>query len=149
MCARRFADPLGGAAIDRITRYWTPFQRNTQLIPLQGILLANRVLVAGSGARFSSASPTPSLHFAYPRGESHGSRWSRRRNRSAIAQTLPVAHPVFSPSSVVPASALAYADPVQETTKNVFFLVLMLAGVLFAVFTAAGVNNPWERHSIR
>ncbi len=41
------ADPLGGAAIDRITRYWTPFQRNTQLIPLQGILLANRALVAG------------------------------------------------------------------------------------------------------
>ena len=38
------ADPLGGVAIDRITRYWTPFQRNTQLIPLQGILLANRAL---------------------------------------------------------------------------------------------------------
>ena len=46
------ADPLGGAAIDRITRYWTPFQRNTQLIPLQGILLANRALWLGVGAIF-------------------------------------------------------------------------------------------------
>ena len=32
-------DPLGSAAIDHLTRYWTPFQRNTQLIPLQGTLL--------------------------------------------------------------------------------------------------------------
>ena len=46
------ADPLGGAAIDRITRYWPPFQRNTQLIPLQGILLANRALWLGVGAIF-------------------------------------------------------------------------------------------------
>ena len=49
------ADPLGGTAIDRITRYWTPFQRNKQLIPLQGILLANRALWLGRGRHLPPA----------------------------------------------------------------------------------------------
>jgi ABC-2 type transport system permease protein len=29
------ADPFGAAAVDRLTQYWSPFQRNTQLIPLR------------------------------------------------------------------------------------------------------------------
>ena len=30
----------------------------------------------------------------------------------------------------------------RETTRNVFFLVLMLAGFLFSALTAAGINSP-------
>src|SRR5579862_2367232 len=44
------ADPFGGNAVDKITQYWTPFQRNTQLIPFSGILVWNRVLWLGVGA---------------------------------------------------------------------------------------------------
>ena len=33
-----------------LTQYWTPFQRNSQLIPLTGVLLWNRVLWLGVGA---------------------------------------------------------------------------------------------------
>ncbi len=38
------ADPLGLNAIQEVMRYWTPDQRNTQMLPLAGTLLLNRVL---------------------------------------------------------------------------------------------------------
>ena len=65
------ADPLGGAAIDRVTRYWTPFQRNTQLIPLQGILLANRALWLGHRRDFP-AGGLCQVRVRVSRGEKQG-----------------------------------------------------------------------------
>jgi len=44
------ADPFGGNAIDRLTQYWTPFERNTRLLPFTGILVANRALWVGIAA---------------------------------------------------------------------------------------------------
>lgn len=37
-------DPFGMGAFAEITRYWTSFERNTQLISLEGDLLINRIL---------------------------------------------------------------------------------------------------------
>lgn len=44
------ADPFGFIAIDALTRYWTPFERNTLLVPLEGSFLLNRVLWCGGAA---------------------------------------------------------------------------------------------------
>lgn len=38
-------DPFGDVAIDDITRYWTPFQRNELIVPLSGNFLYNRLLI--------------------------------------------------------------------------------------------------------
>src|SRR5262249_839792 len=43
-------DPFGGNAVGYLTQYWTPFQRNTQLVPLTGVLLWNRLLWFSLGA---------------------------------------------------------------------------------------------------
>jgi ABC-2 type transport system permease protein len=43
-------DPFGGNAVSRLTQYWTPFQRNTQIVPLAGMLLWNRILWLAIGA---------------------------------------------------------------------------------------------------
>jgi ABC-2 type transport system permease protein len=134
-------DPLGSAAIDHITRYWTPFQRNTQLIPLRGILLANRLLWLGIGAillivayaRFS---------FSYVAQRSRKGKTLEDNEVLPATQALPVAHPVFSPS--VSLRHLLSLTRIQftETVKNVFFVVLILAGYLFAVVVASGVVSP-------
>jgi hypothetical protein len=44
-------DPFGMAAFELTTRYWTPVERNSQLVGLTGVLLANRLLwsVVGLG----------------------------------------------------------------------------------------------------
>lgn len=37
-------DPFGGTAFSEVSRYWTVFERNSQLVPLEGNLLWNRIL---------------------------------------------------------------------------------------------------------
>ena len=141
------ADPFGGNAIDRLTRYWTPFQRNTQLIPFTGILLLNRVVWLGAGAivlvltyfRFS---------FAY------AAQSARRKKNSAVeneddtapvtTRELPASHPVFSSANSLWQFLSLTRIQFTETIRNVFFIVLMLAGGMFAIFTANGINNPFS-----
>ena len=38
------ADPFGMAAIELATRYWTPAERNTLLVPVEGVFALNRVV---------------------------------------------------------------------------------------------------------
>ena len=40
-------DPFGSAAYTETVRYWTAYERNTQLAPLTGLLLQNRLLWGG------------------------------------------------------------------------------------------------------
>lgn len=42
------ADPFGFITFDVITRYWTPAERNRDLVPFTGLLLLNRVLWSGA-----------------------------------------------------------------------------------------------------
>jgi ABC-2 type transport system permease protein len=139
----RFAllDPLGGGAIDRITRYWPPFQRNTQLVPLQGILLANRALWLGVGAIFSVAAYVK-FAFAFPAAKSKRREAIEARETIRPADSLPVAHPTFSAGASLRHVLSLTRIQFKETTKNVFFLVLMLAGFLFSIASATGVNDP-------
>ena len=140
----RFAllDPLGGAAIDRMTRYWTPFQRNTQLIPLGGILLANRLLWLGSGAIFFILAYVR-FSFSYVVERSRKGKTLEEKEALPAAQTVPVAHPVFSSSASLWRLLSLTRIQFTETVKNIFFVVLMLAGYLFAVVVASGVTAPW------
>ncbi|MFZ0793037.1 MAG: hypothetical protein WAM65_04650, partial [Candidatus Korobacteraceae bacterium] len=135
------ADPLGGAAIDRITRYWPPFQRNTQLIPLQGILLANRALWLSVGAIFL-AFTYAKFSFAYPAETSKRRAVVEEKEAIQPADSLPVAHPSFSAGASLRQLFSLTAIQFRETTKNVFFVVLMLAGFLFSLLSAAGINDP-------
>jgi ABC-2 type transport system permease protein len=140
----RFAllDPLGGAAIDRMTRYWTPFQRNTQLIPLGGILLANRLLWLGIGAMFFILAYAR-FSFSYIAERSRKGKTLEDKEALTATQMLPVAHPVFSSSVSLRQLLSLTRIQFMETVKNVFFVVLMLAGYLFAVVVASGVTAPW------
>jgi ABC-2 type transport system permease protein len=134
-------DPLGGAAIDRVTRYWTPFQRNTQLLPLGGILLANRLLWLGVGAMFLMVAYAR-FSFSYVAERSPKSKTLEDKVALPATQTLPVAHPVFSSSASLRQLLSLTRIQFTETVRNVFFVVLMLAGYLFAVVVASGIIMP-------
>ncbi|MBZ4399557.1 M1 family aminopeptidase [Myxococcus sp. AS-1-15] len=43
-------DPFGFITVDNVTRYWTPAERNRDLIPFSGVLLVNRLLWSTVGA---------------------------------------------------------------------------------------------------
>jgi ABC-2 type transport system permease protein len=134
-------DPLGSAAIDRITRYWTPFQRNTQLIPLDGILLANRLLWLGVGAMFLIVAYIR-FSFSYVAERSRKGKTIEDKGVLTAAHALPVAHPVFSSSASLRQLLSLTRIQFTETVKNIFFVVLMLAGYLLAVVVASGITSP-------
>ena len=40
-------DPSGGSALGEVMQYWTVFERNTEVVPVEGLLLYNRLLWFG------------------------------------------------------------------------------------------------------
>ena len=138
------ADALGGTAIDRLTQYWTPFERNTRLIPLQGIVLLNRVLWLSLG--FAVLAFTYwKFQFAYPTQVARKRRGAEINGEALplFAKAPPVAQPVFSKSASLRQFLSLSSLQFNETIKNVFFGVLMLAGFLFAVLTANNIVSPF------
>src|SRR5579863_1015274 len=134
-------DPLGGAAIDRVTRFWTPFQRNTQLIPLHGALLGNRALWLAVGAIFFAVAYLK-FEFAYPSQKTKRRQSIDDKEVIPTSDLLPVARPSFSGAASLRQVLSLTRIQFTETTKNVFFLVLMLAGFLFSVLVASGLLGP-------
>ncbi|MGA8153486.1 MAG: ABC transporter permease [Terriglobales bacterium] len=139
------ADPFGSNALDRLTQYWTPFQRNTQLVPMTGVLLLNRALWVGVGGlillltylRFS-------LSYAGQRGRGKRVTIVEQEIAPLPARSLPVVHPAFSAAASLWQFFSLTRIHFTETVKNVFFAVLLLAGGVFAIFTANGINSPFS-----
>lgn len=119
-------DPFGLAPLFGKTRYWTDAQRNTQLFPLAGPFLLNRVvwtvfaaLLLGISYRF--------FHFRLPVK-------AKKRDRAPSTFT-PVA---YRPVSVLPHAWPAFVSQFkQEATalfKHIPFMVMLLLWIfLFAV----------------
>jgi hypothetical protein len=142
--ASALLDPFGSNAIDRITQYWTPFERNNQLIPFTGPLLLNRVIWVGLGVLVFA--------FTYARFSFSVSSRRPRRKEAALDDDMeavalspalyPVAHPVFSVAAYFRELISLTRLQFTETVKNVFFAVLALAGAIFSFIAASGLLNP-------
>lgn len=137
------ADPFGATAVDRLTQYWSPFQRNTQLIPLAGILLWNRVLWLGLGALVMGFTYWR-FRLAYPLRTGKAKLASVIEESGPTSQLLPIAHPVFSAAASWRHFLSLVRIQFAETVKNVFFIVLLLAGFLFAILTANQITSPFS-----
>ena len=134
------ADPLGVSPFTRLTQYWTPFERNTQLIPLSGIFLWNRLLWLGVGIAIWG--------FTYYKfSRSYAAARSKRlpqyqETATAVLQPLPAVNTIFSfKASLSQMFSLTWLQ-FMETVKNVFFFVILLAGLGLAILIGSEVANP-------
>jgi ABC-2 type transport system permease protein len=126
-------DPFGSYAFERLTEYWTPAEKNSRQIPLQGVMLWNRLIWLAVGAaalaltfwRFRLAEP---LVRERKPGRPEG------KDLAAAGPALTLA-PARRPGAWRLLRGLTWLA-FRETVKNVYFLVIALAGVLF-VITAA------------
>jgi len=126
------ADPFGINAADRVTEYWTIAEKNGRLLGLEGLLLWNRVLWLGVAAAVAV--------FAW---------WKFRMQHAAPRQPGRAARPEadtargrYAAPSMGPLLRLAWLEFV-ETVKNVYFLVILLCGLLFLVFAARTTDSMY------
>jgi ABC-2 type transport system permease protein len=138
-------DPFGGNAVSHLTQYWTPFQRNQQLVPFTGVLLWNRGLWLAIGALILGVTYARfSLSYAVSKATRTTQPDPVEDVPPAIARTLPAAHLGYKLNdSFRQLLSLTWLQ-LAETVKNVFFGVLVLAGALLAILSANGINNPFS-----
>ncbi|HEY3927467.1 MAG TPA: M1 family aminopeptidase [Candidatus Koribacter sp.] len=139
-------DPFGSNAVQHITQYWTPFQRNTQVVPFGDVLLWNRVLWLSVGAAilvftyfrfsFSYAGAKQKTKVVLPENEVEAAVVATRE--------LPQTHPTFSAGDAFRETISLTRLQFAETIKNVFFVVLVLAGAGLAIISSYGLNSPFS-----
>ena len=133
-------DPFGTTALIRMTEYWTIAERNTRVIPFEGILLLNRAIWVG----FSLVV----LLLGYWRFQFVGSVDSRAAPRLENEAPLQLSHsaaataekPDFAGRSLALLLCKASWLNFRETVKNIYFVVLMLAAVLAIFGTSLGMG---------
>ena len=132
-------DPFGFHANDLMTQYWTAAERNTLLVPLRGVALANRLTWVGVALGLFA--------FAFRRY-----RFGHAEGGAAPAPPAPPALArVDEPRAAAPARPPGGAEragslqqrlsllgrltwlSLRETIESVYFGVIVLAGVLFLV----------------
>ncbi|PYP92129.1 MAG: hypothetical protein DMG65_04820 [Candidatus Angelobacter sp. Gp1-AA117] len=137
-------DPFGSNAFDLVTRYWTPYERNTRLLTATGVLLWNRILwllIAGIA-----------LALTYSRfSMSHVAGTGRRRVKAEpenIGQVKVLATPAILPEFSPAGSFRQFISLTQlqfnEVVRNVIFIVLMAIGFVFALVIAFDIGDPFS-----
>ena len=128
-------DPFGNEAADRLTQYWTIAEKNARLVGLQGPLLWNRVLWLGLGAMLAA--------FTF---------WKfrmslRMAGRAPVADQAPPAarQPFPVKQAISPVAALFRLTWLNftETVKNIYFLAIVLAGVLVVIFAGRALGDMY------
>jgi ABC-2 type transport system permease protein len=139
-------DPFGFRASELVTRYWTASERNTLLVPLSPIVLANRLVWESLGLALLG------LTFRrYRFGHAEGGAPSRPpqpgeppRSSPELGAAPPVTEPpTASPSYAHRLSLLWHLTWVsfKETVTSVYFGVIVLAGALFLVIVSLQLDS--------
>ena len=131
-------DPFGTTALVRLTEYWTISEKNSRAIGFEGVYVLNRIIWAGFSLvvlllgywRFHFVSNFDSRAANRPEGEaapvlSHAAIDTREA-------------PDLSQRSTTVLLAKSVWLNLRESVKNVYFIVIALAGVL--VLAASGVT---------
>ena len=142
-------DPFGVRAVSKLTEYWTIAERNVRLVPFEGVLLWNRALWLAVAIAISA--------FCFWRFSFAEAANAPSKKRSKVVLDPAIAAPEANEVrtlGALPRSTVAVRGAgawrlvphrawleFRETTKNVYFGVLVFAGLLFLVFASTTVGD--------
>ncbi len=127
-------DPFGVRAASIATRYWSVFEKNTQVIPLEGIFLWNRVVWLG--VAFAC------LAFAYVKFNFTVGKGSEARKPIDATPHAVVPLPRTQPSFKRAAQLAAIVKlEAVATFKSIPFLMLLVGGIVLVVGNT--FDNDW------
>lgn len=135
-------DPTAGAALADATQYWTIFERNSKLVPVEGVLLANRLLWGAVGLAMLA------LTVWRFRFENAGERPARGKRTAEPAPVAPARVATFPRLSVNFDGATGWHQflarlrfEVQGVLRSVFFWVLVALAVANAIGSFFGLAS--------
>jgi ABC-2 type transport system permease protein len=128
-------DPFGQIAMDRVTEYWTIAEKNTRIVGLAGALLWNRLLWAGMAAALMAFTYVR-FKFVYALEGRKQKKEAQIEETASAAVAAPAIEPVFSTAGNIQAFGRLTWLGFTETVKNIYFAVIVLAGILFMIAAA-------------
>ncbi|HEX4782655.1 MAG TPA: ABC transporter permease, partial [Usitatibacter sp.] len=136
-------DPVGSIAMSLMTRYWSVSDKNTRLVPLAGELLWNRalwltlglVVFAACYARFKLAYSAPERT---RKGKAAPDVPGPEAPRSLVLPDVAKDDSTRAWLRELPSMTALY---LRETVKNPYFVVIVLAGVLFVFVNGKVVGS--------
>jgi ABC-2 type transport system permease protein len=133
-------DPFGLMAVDQLTHYWSIAEKNERLITLSGVLLWNRALWVAAGAGLLAFTLS---RFRFAHHATGGAPEPEpRRPTLAVApmRVTTAAASSGSPWALLPSMTwLAF----RETVKNVYFVVIVLSGLLLVLVSAQNMGSMY------
>jgi ABC-type transport system involved in multi-copper enzyme maturation permease subunit len=137
-------DPFGNRALHHVTEYWPIAERNSRLVPLESYFLYNRLLWLAVGLGVLALCFWR-FRFAHAHGAGGGSKKQQAAvpegDRPAPGTPPPRVDPVFTAGSALRMLPGLTWMTFRETVKSVYFLVIVLAGVLFCFVASSSLDN--------
>lgn len=141
-------DPFALNTFEHVTRYWTPAERNTLLVPLDGILLYNRLIWLGI-----SVALLVITYFSFSFNVVRNSLVKRKP--TAIAKALakpeavviPVVKQVIKTSTYIQQLLKSSFFYMKMTIREIPFIAIMISGVLFLFVNALNIDQLYGTSS--
>jgi ABC-type transport system involved in multi-copper enzyme maturation permease subunit len=135
-------DPFGTTALIRLTEYWTIAERNTRLVPFEGVYLVNRLIWSGFALvvlllgywRFH-------LNAAVDAGRAGAKHLDAAPLALSQTATDTRTAPDFARRSLALLVVRASWYNLRESVKNIYFAVIALAGVLALVASSLDLGS--------
>lgn len=139
-------DPFGGNAFSQLTQYWTLAEQSTQLVPLEGTLLWNRLLWMGVGLLIFGVmfSQFRFAHMARERRSRKGKK-THEGMRGAVhalnLKDLPMVEQTFSIGMEMKQFVTMTKREFWNIVTNVYFYAIVGSGVIFLIFSSIQVGQ--------
>ena len=134
-------DPFGSQTFEYISQYWTPAEKNTQLIPLEGIMLYNRLIWMAVGV--------VALVVTYYGFSFNVVRSSLIKRKATAAKespkktevAIPVAHQVINAFTNLKQLLTLSVFYAKSVIKEIPFLAILFTGMLLLIVESFNMNQ--------
>ncbi|MBN2830106.1 MAG: ABC transporter permease subunit, partial [Candidatus Cloacimonetes bacterium] len=141
-------DPFAMGTSDFITSKMTPAQRNTELVPLEPVLIYNRLLWLGIGFAFFWLSFIKTT-FAYPMSRSKAGKRERDNSRfKPITIDLKSIRKSFTPSQSLKQLYYLTKLEIKGITTRFYFWILVVVGLVLVGLTIKTTGQIYETETL-
>ncbi|GAB2471859.1 hypothetical protein GCM10011375_28540 [Hymenobacter qilianensis] len=140
-------DPMGSGATRQLTKYWTTADKNTQLVPLTGLLLLNRLVWLGVALALL-AFCFWRFRFAQSAAEGPVRRRAERPGLDVVPATanvvLPRVHQQFGTGQYLRQWARLTKLEFLDIIRSPYFIAIVVAGLAFLLAAAFQIGKIFD-----